>query len=278
MDYLTTTFNSINNYFQNNNIRQIIKNDIIKTHITMIDLIIVLISFYGLLYAPQVSAILTCQQVKIIESHKIYQYIYAFCLFYFVILLVNKTEIDVPPIQKFFNCVIYFCIFLIINRLNFTIMVSVLGLLFLVYFIYMNKQYYYKLNSNSNTKSLLNNQTTSSIQQNANIIPDHQYWITWDSPRIRLFPVEPFQNFYLSLLNKFVILLLLILIIIGFINYIGILKYTFKNKITLYNLFIDDPTCKPLNYALSFTDYLLLAFNYNYYINKVKPVHPYKKS
>ena len=130
--------------------------------------------------------------------------------------------------------------------------------------------------SNSNALSVaesLLNTPKNTLTQDASSIADHQYWITWDFPRVRLFAVEPYQYFYISLLNKFVILLLVILVIIGFINYIGILKYTFKNQVTLYNIFVEDTRCEPLNYALSFTDYMLLAFNYNYYIKKVKPVN-----
>ena len=50
------------------------------------------------------------------------------------------------------------------------------------------------------------------------------------------------------------------------------LKYTYKNKVTLYNIFVQESKCNPLNYSLAFTDYILLAFNYNYYIKKVKPL------
>ena len=86
---------------------------------------------------------------------------------------------------------------------------------------------------------------------------------------VRLIPVTIPQYYYLSLLNKFIIAAIIICTILGFINYIGILKYSFKNKITLYNILIKHPNCKPLNYKLSFFDYILLAFDYNYYINKV---------
>jgi len=275
----------------------------VKINTTLADLMTILIAFYGILYVSQVSSIFTCQQVQIHNSHKVYQYIITFGIFYFIALLVNKSELDIPPIQKLFNCVIYFIIFLILNRLNFQIMMAVLGLFFLIYFIFVNKQYYYKLNPATNTVSMNTNPTststststsnalsvansllntpTTTITQDANSIADHQYWITWDFPRIRLFPVEPYQYFYISLLNKCIILLLIILVIMGFINYIGILKYTFKNDITLYNIFIEETRCESLNYALSFTDYILLAFNYNYYIKKVKPInkniHPYDK-
>jgi len=275
----------------------------IEVNTTLADLMTIIIAFYGILYVSQVSSIFTCQQVQINESHKIYQYIFTFGIFYFIALLVNKSELDIPPIQKLLNCVIYFIIFLILNRLDYKIMMTVLALIFLIYFIFVNKQYYYKLNPSNNTATMnpnttfnpptktKSNSTSSSssnalsvaesllntpkntLTQDASSIADHQYWITWDFPRVRLFAVEPYQYFYISLLNKFVILLLVILVIIGFINYIGILKYTFKNQVTLYNIFVEDTRCEPLNYALSFTDYMLLAFNYNYYIKKLKPIN-----
>lgn len=301
---------------QQNMFQGLFGNDTIKINTTLADLMTIIIAFYGILYVSQVSSIFTCQQNKINKSHKVYQYIFTFGIFYFVALLVNKSELDIPPIQKLFNCIIYFIIFLVLNRLNYSIMMAVLGLIFLIYFIFVNKQYYYKLNPNTNTATIestssstpisstpassstlptpsitttnssslsvaqtLLNTPTKTITQDANNIADHQYWITWDLPRVRLFPVEPYQYFYISVLNKCIIVLLVILVIIGFINYIGILKYTFKNDITLYNIFIEETRCESLNYALSFTDYMLLAFNYNYYIKKVKPInkniHPY---
>jgi hypothetical protein len=179
-------------------------------------------------------------------------------------------------------------------------MIFVILLILLLYFIYKNKVYYYKLNLNSkcnckcNSKSKtkcncncaktyvnknsnsktntnfesnakavainLSSVSENTINQEANIIADHQYWITWDYPRIRLFPVEPYQNFYISLLNKIILILLFILVIIGFINYIGILKYTYKNKISWYNIFVNESNCKPLDLSLAFMDYILLVF------------------
>lgn len=252
---------------EKNSFKGLFGKDTILINTTLSDLMVVLISFFGLLYTSQVSSIFTCQQVRIHKSNIIYQYLFAFGVFYFIILLVNK-DVTIPPIQKFINCIIYFIIFLILNRLNYEIMILVLLLFFSIYFIFVTKKYYYKLNSSNdiNSNSQLNKKEVS-------IIADHQYWITWDSPRIRLFPVEPYQYYYISLLNKCILFLLIILIILGFINYIGQLKYTFKNKITLYNIFIKLPSCAPLNNNLSFIDYILLAFNYKYYIKKIKPIN-----
>ena len=41
---------------------------------------------------------------------------------------------------------------------------------------------------------------------------------------------------------------------------------TYKNKITFYNVLFTNPNCKPLKFGLGFFEYILLAFDYNYYI------------
>ena len=216
------------------------------------------------------------------KNHKIYQYIFTFGIFYFVATLVNKTELDLPPIQKLINCFIYFILFLLVNRLDYRLTVIVLGLFCLVYFITLNKQYYFTVNPitnkvelNNNLKnttkvaSLINSSSTN-IEKSAKTIENHQYWLTMDYPfEIRLFPVTLPEYYYISSLIKLVVFTIFVLVIIGFIQYYGLLKYTFKNKVTFDNIIFDNPNCKPLNYNLSFFDYILLAYNYDYYIKIV---------
>jgi len=261
---------------------------------TIAELVVVIVSFYGILYASQVASIFTCQQVKFNNTHKIYQYVFVFCMFYFIVMLMDKKGLGLPPIEKFINCIFFFFIFLILNRLDYNLMIVVLGLFFIVFLIFINTQYYYNVDPITNDVTLkASTRSPSSIsfsslysfdspsspppppppQNNSPNLSETKYWLTWSYPTIHLFPVRVYQYYYLSLLNKFILVIIVLLVITGFINYIGLLKYTFKNKITLYNIFFETPTCEPLNYALSFSDYMLLAFNYNYYIKKVKPIN-----
>jgi hypothetical protein len=254
----------------------------IKINVLVTDLVAIFIAFYGILYVSQVSSIFTCQQNMINTHNKLYQYIFTFGIFYFVATLVNKTELDLPPIQKLINCFIYFILFLIVNRLDYRLTITVLALFCLVYFITLNKEYYFTVNPSTNTVELNNNLANSSkvvslvnsssenIEKSAATIENHQYWITMDYPfTVRLFAVNLSEYYYLSTLIKIIVGLIFILISIGFIQYYGLLKYTFDNKVTFYNIIFENPNCKPLNYKLTFFDYILLAFDYNYYINKV---------
>ena len=279
----TNNTNIITNKNTNSGFKGFFGSETVQLSETIANLVMVLVAFYGILYVSQVSSIFTCQQNRINDSHPIYKYIFTFGIFYFVAIVVSKDNTDIPPIQKFINCLFYFVIFIIFNRLDYRLTMVVLGLVFLLYFIFLNKQYYYSLNPNTNivsAKSSSNNQTsttsttstTTSATTNA-FIQDHQYWITYDFPiRIRVFKVKPEQFYYITLFNHIIIVSIIIIIIFGFVNYIGLLKYTYHNKIDMYNIFIHDSTCIPLKYGLGFFQYVLLAINYDYYIKKFKPV------
>jgi len=272
----------IHNINNTKNFKGIFGLETVKINKIVSDIVSIFIAFYWILYASKAKTIFTCQQDFINENHRFIQYIFTFGIFYFVALFINKTEVELPPIQKLINCLIYFILFIIINRLDYRLTITVLGLFCLLYFIFLNKEYYYTVDPETNKVELNNNSTnsmklvsiinkySSNIEESANIIKNHQYWLTIDFPfKIRLFPVTIPQYYYLSLLNKFIIVCIVLCAILGFINYIGILKYSFKNKITLYNVLFENPNCKPLNYNLPFFDYILLAFDYNYYIKKV---------
>jgi hypothetical protein len=257
-------------------------NESIKINKIVSDIVSIFIAFYCILYASKAKTIFTCQQDIINKNHRFIQYIFTFGIFYFVALFLNKTELELPPIQKLINCFIYFILFIIINRLDYRLTITVLGLFCLLYFIFLNKEYYYTVDTSTNTVELNNNsknstnlvsilnKNSSNVEQSAKIIQNHQYWLTIDFPFVvRLFPVTIPQYYYLSLLNKFIVVSIVLCGILGFFNYIGLLKYSFKNNITFYNIFFENPNCKPLNYDLGFFEYILLAFDYNYYIKKV---------
>ena len=110
---ITKTFSSISQYLEDsisskNSKLPNINTDMSKQNPVFTDLMIILICFYGVLYSSQISSIFTCQQIKLDKSNKLYQYMFTFGIFYFIILLANKSEVDLPPLQKFFSCIIYF--------------------------------------------------------------------------------------------------------------------------------------------------------------------------
>ena len=273
----TNTNNTNNN--NNTKIKGYFGKESVEINRIVSNIVSIFIAFYCILYASKSTTIFTCQQDAINKKYKFLQYIFTFGIFYFLAVFVDKTEIDLPPIQKLINCFIYFILFLMINRLDYTLSIIVLGLFCLLYFIFLNKEYYYTVDAttnivelNSNAKNSINlvskiNKFSTNIEKSSKNIQSHQYWITMDYPfTVRLIPVTIPQYYYLSLLNKFIIATIIICTILGFINYIGVLKYTYKNKITLYNILFNSPNCKPFKFGLGFFEYILLAFDYDYYI------------
>ena len=278
---------------------------------------IIIITFYGMLYISQVRSIFTCQQNAVNNSHPLYKLIFAFGIFYFIAVVVSNSEIDIPPIVKIFNTIIYFLIFIVFNRLDYRLAVTVLGLVFFVYFLSLNKQYYFNLDPTTNavsvkytsktTPSTTSSSSTSTFSSKSDpLLPSsfnhfsstptsasssssttssstsslssvYEYWIFSNFPiKIRLLKVEQIQYYYLNYLTYFTIVIILMLVMIGFINHLGLLKYVYKNKLNLYNLIVVDPSCAKLKYQYTFYQYVLLAINYNYYINKLKPLKSVK--
>jgi len=272
-----------NNNTQNNNtkFKGFFGKESVEINRIVSNIVSIFIAFYCIMYASKATTIFTCQQDAINKKYIFLQYIFTFIIFYFVAMLVNKNELELPPIQKLINCFIYFILFLIVNRLDYRISITVLGLFCLLYFIFLNKEYYYtvdaatntvELNNNSkNSKNLVSiiNKDSTNVDESAKVIQNHQYWITIDYPyTFRLFPVTIPQYYYLSLLNKFIVVCIVLCTIIGFIHYVGLLKYTFKNNITFYNVLFEPPNCEKLKFGLGFFEYILLAFDYKYYIKK----------
>ena len=308
---------------------------------TVTTIMIIIITFYGMLYISQVRSIFTCQQNAVNNSHPLYKLIFAFGIFYFIAVVVSNSEIDIPPIVKIFNTIIYFLIFIVFNRLDYRLAVTVLGLVFFVYFLSLNKQYYFNLDPTTNavsvkytsktTPSTTSSSSTSTFSSKSDpLLPSsfnhfsstptsassssstsssstsssssstssssttsssssttssstsslssvYEYWIFSNFPiKIRLLKVEQIQYYYLNYLTYFTIVIILMLVMIGFINHLGLLKYVYKNKLNLYNLIVVDPSCAKLKYQYTFYQYVLLAINYNYYINKLKPLKSVK--
>ena len=147
------------------------------------DLIKSLAIFYLIVFSNFVTNLFTCYQTRIIVNSKLLQYLLGFFLFYF---LVTIDLIAIPPIQKFIYTIVYYLFFIITTRLNMKIMLSVLFLIFIIYFIELNKKFY--LNEKNDVR-IQDNNTAKEIYDD-----HHAYWITMDYPvKLRIFPVEKSQ-------------------------------------------------------------------------------------
>ena len=200
------------------------------------DLIKSLAVFYLIVFSNFITNLFTCYQTRIIINSKLIQYLLGFFLFYF---LVTADLIAIPPIQKLLYTIVYYIFFIVTTRLNMKIMLSVLFLIFVIYFIEMNKKFY------------LNGQNDINIKDNntaKEVYDDHRaYWITLDYPtKIRLFPVEKSQFVVLNKIEQLIYGLIILLVVTGLIAYGGELKDKFKkNKnINWIDVFEDTKICQ----------------------------------
>ena len=211
------------------------------------DLIKSLAIFYLIVFSNFVTNLFTCYQKRIITNSKPIQYLLGFFLFYF---LVTNELVSIPPIQKLFYTTTYYLFFIITTRLNMKIMLSVLFLVFMIYFIEMNKIYYI---NEKNDISRKENNTAKAIYD------DHRnYWITIDYPvKLRIFPVEKSQFIVLNEIEKVIYGLIMLLVVIGLIAYRGELKDQFRKKkhINWIDVFEDSKICN-LSDRKSFLYYL----------------------
>lgn len=204
--------------------------------------------FYLLILGNFITGLFTCNQTNFVKNNKIVQAIIAFTLFYFLVTLVSDTgnlEL-IPPIQKLLYTIGYFFIFLLSMRLDFRVMVAIIGLVILVYFIELNKDYYLELKN------------TITSEADKKVYDDHSYWITLDWPfKVRLFPIHKEQ---FSIVNKFENLLyylIIIFIILGIVAYRGEITIAMHKKkdLSWYEVFNDTNKCKILE-RLPFLHYV----------------------
>ena len=162
------------------------------------------------------------------------------------------TEGVIPPIEKLLYSIFYFIGFLIVMRLDIRLTVLVLLLIFGIYFLELNKDYFI-----DNNKTALNLQETEK-----EILNDHQYWITFDYPiRIRLFKVKSSDFTILNKLENILFYIIIILLIVGFISYGGEIKSTLNNssnKLTWFDVIMDTNICK-LKTRKSFWHYFYIG-------------------
>lgn len=214
--------------------------EISNTFTYQADLIITIAMFYMIILSNTVKNILTCHQIHFLENNKYILLFTSFMLFYFLCSLVSNTGHlkYVPPIQKLLYTIFYFFILLLTTRLDFKITFAVLGLIFLLYFIELNKSFYSNGDETNNSKDVSDQ---DSLKNDYN-----KHWITIDFPfRIRLFEFNEQHLEFIEKVEWILYIFIYVLIVLGVISYGGELKETFKNKknITWHDVLFNNKVC-----------------------------------
>ena len=205
--------------------------------------------FYLLLVGNYVGeSIFTCFQIDYIKKHKWLRIFISFLLFYFLVSLVSNTgKLEfTPPIEKFIYSIFYFFGFLVVMRLDTRISVLVLLLIFFIYFLELNKDFYLERGRDINEP----------LDQN--IYKSNQYWITFNWPyKIRLFKVEEQDFILINKIETIIYYTTIFLLLIGFISYGGEIHDTVSNSknLTWIDVITDSKICR-LKDRKSFWHYL----------------------
>ena len=178
--------------------------------------------FYLLLVGNYIgNSLFTCFQIKYINSHKWLQLFIAFLLFYFLVTILSNTgKLEyTPPIEKLVYSLFYFIGFVVVMRLDPRVTAMVLFLIFVIYFIELNKDFY--LDSGSKIDN----------QADKDIYNSNKYWITFDWPfKIRLFPIDTNDFVMINKVETIIYYSILFLLVIGFISYGGEIHDNLKNS------------------------------------------------
>lgn len=219
---------------------------------TQSDLIKSFAVFYLLLVGNYIGdSLFTCFQINYIKTHRWIQLFISFLLFYFLVSLVSNTgKLEfTPPIEKLVYSIAYFFGFLIVMRLDLVITALVLLLIFIIYFIELNKDFYLDRGSEINDP----------IDQD--VYNSNQYWITFDWPyKIRLFPVEPGDFIIINKIETIIYYIIIFLLVIGVISYGGEIHDSIKNSknLTWVDVILNKDVCR-LNERKSFFHYLKIG-------------------
>jgi hypothetical protein len=205
--------------------------------------------FYLLLVGNYVgTSIFTCFQITYIQKNKWLQILISFLLFYFLVTLVSDTgKLEfTPPIEKFVYSIFYFIGFLVVMRLDMRISALVLLLIFIIYFLELNKDFYLDRGINIDNTA------------DQDIYNSNRYWITFNWPfRIRLFKVSNGDFKLINQIETIIYYVIIFLLVIGFIAYGGEIHDTVKKtkNLTWMDIITDTDICR-LKDRKSFLHYL----------------------
>lgn len=208
--------------------------------------------FYLLLIGNYIgNSLFTCFQLTYIKNNKWLQLLISFFLFYFLVTVFSNTgQMElVPPIEKLFYTFFYFIGFLCVMRLDIWISIIVIILIFSIYFIELNKDFY------------LEGSQEISNSKEARIYKENQYWITLNWPfKIKLFPVNLDVFPYINQIETAIYYLIIVLLVLGFISYGGEIKDTLKHssRLTWVDVIMDTQICR-LKDRKSFWHYLVIG-------------------
>jgi hypothetical protein len=169
-------------------------------------------------------------------------------LFYFLVTLVSDTgKLEfTPPIEKFVYSIFYFIGFLVVMRLDMRISALVLLLIFIIYFLELNKDFYLDRGNN------IDNPVDQDIYNS------NRYWITFNWPfKIRLFKVNNGDFKIINQIETIIYYIIIFLLVIGFIAYGGEIHDTVKKtkNLTWVDIVTDTDICR-LKDRKSFLHYL----------------------
>jgi len=219
---------------------------------TQSDLIKSFAVFYLLLVGNYIGdSLFTCFQINYIKSHRWIQLFISFLLFYFLVSLVSNTgKLEfTPPIEKFVYSIAYFFGFLMVMRLDLRITALVLLLIFIIYFIELNKDFY------------LDRGTEINDPIDQDVYNSNQYWITFDWPyKFRLFHIKPDDFIIINKMETILYYTIIFLLVIGVISYGGEIhdNTTHSKNLTWVDVILNKNICR-LNDRKSFLHYLKIG-------------------
>ena len=234
----------------NNYINEISQNQADKIKSFAIFFLLMVNNFIG-------TSIFTCNQINYLKQHKWLQLLMAFFLFYFLVTLLSDTgKLEyTPPIEKLIYSIFYFIGFLVVMRLDMKITGLVLSLIFIIYFLELNKDFYLEGGSqiiNANDQDIYNK---------------NQYWITLDWPyKIRLFKIDKKDFTTINQIETIIYYIIIFLLVVGFISYGGEVRDTLKKSKHLYwiDVITDTDICR-LKDRKSFFHYLKVGMGLHIY-------------
>ena len=234
----------------NNYINEISQNQADKIKSFAIFFLLMVNNFIG-------TSIFTCNQINYLKQHKWLQLLMAFFLFYFLVTLLSDTgKLEyTPPIEKLIYSIFYFIGFLVVMRLDMKITGLVLSLIFIIYFLELNKDFYLEGGSqiiNANDQDIYNK---------------NQYWITLDWPyKIRLFKIDKNDFTTINQIETIIYYFIIFLLVVGFISYGGEIRDTLKKSkhLSWVDVITDTDICR-LKDRKSFFHYLKVGMGLHIY-------------